>query len=125
LDKKSDGQGVVFSQSGSGNVGMVGNGTQNVTSAKGGGFSGRALAGGLLCLVAAGLAVAAFYVGSLTHDQRQIMRAVFALATGLAMGLIGGTLSPRVSGKIGTLSVAATGGGAGWVLAALYLFPSP
>ncbi len=76
---------------------------------------------GCILLIAALIAFFwAFWLGHLSPDQRSLLMWLLPLASGFGCGAFAGSL--RVSGPVGSLAVAATGGFAVWLLS-YYLLP--
>lgn len=77
------------------------------------------------CILLAAALVAFFWgfsLGELTESQRFLLMWILPLASGFAAGCFAGSL--KATGTVGTLTVAATGGFAVWLLSFL-LLPKP
>jgi len=128
--KSSGGSGgaKIIAQSGNQNVAQSGEGTQKVTfnnskrtmseRAK---FFGVGVA---LLLLAGGLAVWGFALGTLTPDQRKILVWALPLASGFGCGSFAGGISAKGKELITGLIVTATGGFVVWLITVYVLFPT-
>jgi hypothetical protein len=75
-----------------------------------------------LLILAAGLAVWGFALGTLTPDQRRILLWALPLASGFGCGSFAGSIAAEGKGLITGLVVTATGGFAVWLITFFVLF---
>jgi hypothetical protein len=116
-----------ITQTGTQQAAQIGDGTQTVTFNS----ANRTLperlmyftVGVFLLLVAVGMAIWGFKLGTLTPDQRQILLWALPLASGFGCGSFAGGMTAKGKGLIPGLIVTATGGFAVWLITIFVLFP--
>ncbi len=80
--------------------------------------------GCVLSVFVAGLVTWAFALGTLTPDQRTIMRVLLSLFSGFAAGSFVGAFTVKARGLIPGVAATATGGFGVWLLTAFVMFPN-
>jgi len=80
--------------------------------------------GCVLSIFVAGLVIWAFALGTLTPDQRTLMRVLLSLFSGFAAGSFVGAFTVKARGLIPGVAATATGGFGVWLLTAFFMLPN-